>query len=91
MSICTEVLLLTVSFLAFKCMSILKRNGSTKVVKIVTSRARILVLGHSQKVLKCKCIIYLTIFIDQTNWYIVMMTKEGSAKIVNFMTPGVLC
>ena len=26
--------------------------------------------------------------IDQTNQHLVMMTKEGSNKIVNFMTPG---
>ena len=32
-------------------------------------------------------ILYFQAFLRQTK-YIVMMTKEGSTKIVNFMTPG---
>ena len=70
------------------------KEGSTKIVNFMTSRAGVLVLGcgHIIHIVKIhyffkNLILYSHAYIGQTK-YIVMMTKEVSTKIVNFMTPG---
>ena len=74
------------------------KDGSTKIVNFMTPGAGVFVLGrdHISHVVKMR---YLNLFffkssfllpgIDQTNQVcIVMMNKEGSTEIVNFMTLG---
>ena len=72
-----------------------KEAGSTKIVNIMTPRAGVLVLwrGHIPVSHKVKMryffknlLLYSQALIRQTK-YKVMMTKGGSTKIVNFMTP----
>ena len=67
---------------------------STKIVTFMTPRAEVLVLGCGYISYKVKILysfknllLYSQAKIRQT-MYIVMMTKEGSTKIVTFMTPG---
>ena len=76
------------------------KEGSTKIVTFMTLGAGVFVLGygHINNIVKMhyffKKSSSLLPGIDQTNYglYIVLMTKERSTKIVNFMTPraGVL-
>ena len=62
----------------------------------MTPGAGVLVLGcgHSSHTVKMHYALFLVkssslfLGIDQTNKYVVMMTMEGSNKIVNFITPG---
>ena len=70
------------------------KEGSTKIVNFMTSRAGVLLLGcdHISHIVKMhyffkNLLLYSHAYIRQTK-YIVVMTKEGSTKIVNFMTPG---
>ena len=69
-------------------------NGeSTKIVNFMTPGAGVLVLEPGQISHILKCIISIMSFsllpgIDKKNKYIVLMTKEGFTKIINFMTPG---
>ena len=70
------------------------KEGSTKTVIFMTPRAWVLVLGcgHISHIVKMHYFFKNLLFdpfayIRQT-MYIVLMTKEGSTKIVNFMTPG---
>ena len=80
-----------------KYIVIMTREGSTKIVIVMTSRTGVLVLGcgHISHIVKThyffKNLIYSHAWIRRTT-YKVMMTKERSTKIVNFMTPraGVL-
>ena len=74
------------------------KEGSTKIVNFMTPRAGVLVRGpgHISHIEKKDYffknhLLYSHECIRQTK-YIVVMTKEGSTKIVNFMTPrpGVL-
>ena len=74
------------------------KEGSTKIVNFMTPRAGVLVLGpgHISHIVKMHYffknhLLYSQECIRQTK-YTVVMTKEGSTKIVNFMTPrpGVL-
>ena len=66
---------------------------STKIVNFMTPGAGVLVLGHGHIIYIVKCIISLNLLLyseeknRQTKCKI-MMTKEGSTKIVNFMAPG---
>ena len=60
----------------------------------MTPRAGVLVLGcgHISHIVKKyyffnNLLLYSQAYIRKTK-YVVMMTKEGSTKIVNFMTPG---
>ena len=70
------------------------KEESTKVLNFMTPGAGVLALGcgyvsHIVKIhysLK-NLVHYSQAWIRQTK-YKVMMTKEGSSKIVNFMTPG---
>ena len=68
------------------------KEGSNKIVNFITPRAGVFVLGCGQisHIVKMhyffKNILYSHAFIRQTK-YIVMMTKEGSTKILNFMIP----
>ena len=69
------------------------KEGSTKIVNIMTPRAGVLVLwrGHISHLVKMgyffqNLLLYSQALIRQTK-YIIMMTKEGSTKIVNFNTP----
>ena len=71
------------------------KEGSIKIVNFITPGAGVLVQGHSHisHIVKMNyffknLLLYSQALIRQTK-YIVMMTKEGSTKIVNFMTPGV--
>ena len=58
-----------------------------------TPGVEVLVLGrgHASHIVKIngifKNLLYSQVWIRQTK-YIVIMTKEGSTKILNFMTPG---
>ena len=69
------------------------KEGSTKIVNFMIPWAGVFVLGcgHISHIVKMhyffKNLLYSQAMIRQTK-YIVMMTKEGSTKIVNFMTPG---
>ena len=69
------------------------KEGSTKIVNFRNPREGVLVLGcgYISHILKVhyffkKFFLYYHAYISQTK-YIVIMTKEGSTKIVNFMTP----
>ena len=74
------------------------KEGSIKIVKFMTPLAGVLLLecGHISPIVKIHYFSQksssLLPGIDQTNYQTVVMTKEGSTKIVNFMTPraGVL-
>ena len=75
------------------CIVMMTKEGSIKIVNFMTPGAGVLVLGRGHISHIMKCIISLkTSFllpgIDQKTKYLVMMTKEGSTYIVNFMTPG---
>ena len=81
-----------------KYIVIMTKEGSTKIVNFMTPRAGVLVLGcgHISHIVKMHYFLknlHLNshAYIGQTR-YIVVMTKEGSTKIVNFMIPvaGVL-
>ena len=70
------------------------KEGSTKIVNFMFPGAGVLVLGcgHLSHIVKMhyffkNLLLYSQAYIRQTK-YIVMLTTEGSAKIVNFMTPG---
>ena len=72
----------------------LNKEGSTKIVNFMTPGAGVLVLGcgHIRYIVKMhyffkNLLLNSQALIRQTK-YVVMMTKEGSNKIVNFMTPG---
>ena len=67
---------------------------STKFVNFMTPGVGVLVLrcGHVNYIVKIHYLFKNLLFysqaqIRQTEDYIVMMSKEGSTKIVNFMTP----
>ena len=70
------------------------KEGSTKIVDCMTPGAGVLMLGHGHisHIVKLhyffkNILLYSKALIRQTK-YLVMMNKEGSTKIVNFMTPG---
>ena len=70
------------------------KEGSTKIVYFMTPRARVLALGCGRisHIVKMhyffkNLLLYSQAWIRQTK-YIVMMTIEGSNKIVTFMTLG---
>ena len=70
------------------------KEGSTKIVNFTTPGAVAFVLGcgHISHIVKMhyffkNLLLYSHAWIKQTK-YIEMMTKEGSTKIVNFITPG---
>ena len=74
------------------------KEGSTKIINSMTPGAEVLVLGHGHisHIVKMhfffkNVLLYSQAWIRQTK-YVIMMTKEGSTKIVDFMTPraGVL-
>ena len=69
-------------------------EGSTKFVNFMTPGLGVLVpgRGHISHIVKLhyfiiNLLLYSQAHIRQTK-FVVMMTKEGSIKIVNFMTPG---
>ena len=70
------------------------KEVSIKIVNFVTPKAGVLVLGcgNISHIVKLHYFfknlpLYSQALIRQ-NKYVVMMTKEGSTNIVNFMTPG---
>ena len=70
------------------------KEGSTKIVNFMTPGAGVLVLGrgHISNIVKMhyffkNLLLYSQAYILQTK-YIVLINKEGSTKIVTFMTPG---
>ena len=70
------------------------KEGSTKIVSFMTPGAGILVIGcgHLSHIVKMhyflkNILLYYQAYIRQTN-YIVLINKDGSTKIVTFMTPG---
>ena len=71
----------------------MNKEGSTKIVNFMTPGSGVLVLGcgHISHIVKMhyffKNLLNSQALIRQTK-YEVMMTDEGSTKIVNFMTPG---
>ena len=76
-----------------KCMINDDQGGSTKLVNFIKPKAGVLVLGawpyqsYSENALCFLNLLYSQAQIRQTK-YIVMMTKEGSTKIVNIIIPG---
>ena len=67
---------------------------STKIVNFMTPGTGVLVLGRGHISHKVKMhdslknlFPYSQAWIRQTK-YVIMMTKEGSTQIINFMTPG---
>ena len=68
------------------------KEGSTKIVNFMTPRAGVLMLGcgHISHIVKMHYFfkksfsLFSQALIRQTK-YVVMMTKEGSTKIVNFV------
>ena len=70
------------------------KEGSTKIVTFMTPGTWVLVLGlgHTSHIVKMYYFfkslhLYSQALIRQT-MYIVIITKEGSTKIVSFTTPG---
>ena len=69
------------------------KKGSTKIVNFMTPGAGVLALGrgHISHIMTIhyffKNLLSSQAYIRKTK-YIVIMTKVGSTKIVNFMTPG---
>ena len=70
------------------------KEGSSKIVDIMTPQGRDSCgrawpyKSYSENALFLKnLLLYSQAWIRQTK-YIVMMTKEGSTQIMNFMTPG---
>ena len=69
------------------------KEGSTNIVNFMTLGAGVLVLGrgHINHIVKMHYILKILLLysdkIRQTK-YIVMMNKDGSSKIVIYMTPG---
>ena len=75
------------------------KEGSTKIVNYTTPGAGVLVLERDHinyivkihyffiNILLYSILLYSQAYIRQTR-YIVIMTKEGSTKFVNSMTPG---
>ena len=77
-----------------KYVLMMTKEGTTKIVNFMTPGPGVLVLGcgHKSHIVKLhyffkNFLLYSQAQIRQTK-YVVMMTKEGSTKIVNFMTPG---
>ena len=70
------------------------KEGSTKIINFMTPRAEILVQGHGHisHIVKMhyffKNLLLYSQAQNRKTKYIVMITKEGSTKIVNFMTSG---
>ena len=77
-----------------KCIVVMTKEGSTKIFNFMTPRAGVL-LGcvHKSYIVKMYYFFKKSSPMEQKIKYIVMMSKEGSTKIVNLMTPGtgVLC
>ena len=70
------------------------KEGSPKILNFMSPGAGVLVLGrgHISQIVKMhyffkNLLLYTQAYIRQTK-YVVIMTKEGSTKTVNFMTPG---
>ena len=70
------------------------KEGSKKIENFMTPGAGVLVQGreHISHIVKMhyffkNLLLNSQALIRQTK-YVVMMTKEGSTKIINFMTPG---
>ena len=80
-----------------KYIVMMTKERFNKIVNFMTPRTGVLVLGcghichivkiHYYKIMYKILLLYFQLEIIQT-MYIVLMTKEGSTKIVNFMTPG---
>ena len=70
------------------------KKGYTKIVNFMTPGVGVLVLGcgHISHMVKIhyffKYPLLCTQELIRQTKYVVVMTKEGSTKIVNFMTPG---
>ena len=69
-------------------------EGSTKSINFMTPWAGVLVqgCGHISHRVKMhyffkNLLLYTHAYIRQTK-YVVMITKEGSTKVINFMIPG---
>ena len=78
-----------------KCVVMMTKEGSTRIINFMTPGAGVFMLGcgHISHIVKVhyffkNLLLYSHTYIRQ-NKYIVVMTKEGSTKIVTFMTPGV--
>ena len=68
------------------------KEGSTKIVNFMTRTPLVLGCGHLSHIVKMhyffkNLLLYSQEYIGQTK-YIVLINKEGSTKIVTFMTPG---
>ena len=76
-----------------KYLVMMSKEGSTKIVNFMTPGAGVLVLGrsHINHIMKMHYFfknlqLYSQAYIRKTK-YLVVMTKEGSTNIINFMTP----
>ena len=77
-----------------KYVVMMTKEVSTKIINFMTPGAEFLVLGrgHIRQTVKMHYFFKNRLFYSQAQIrqtkYLVMMTKEGSTKIVNFMTHG---
>ena len=77
-----------------KCIVMMTEEGSTKIVNFITPGTWVLVLGrgHISHIVKMHFSFKNRLLYSKTTFRqtksIVLMTKEGSTKYVNFMTPG---
>ena len=71
------------------------KEGSTKIVNFMTPEARVLVLGRGHDIYLAKMHYSFENFLNSQayiryNEHIVMISKEGFIKIVDFRTHGLL-
>ena len=80
-------------FIQTMCIVIMTEEGSTKIVNFMTSGLGVLVLrcGHMSYMVKIHHFFKnLSLYSEAQIWQtegIIMMSKEGSTKFINFMTP----
>ena len=76
-----------------KYVVMMTKEGSTKIVNFITPGAGVLLLGrgHISHIVKMhyffKNLLYTQAYIRQTK-YVVMMTKEGSTKVIKVLVLG---
>lgn len=77
----------------YQIMIMTNKDASTKIVKFMTPRLRVLVMAGLFKAIELERINYLQINVStsgesQTNEVTVIMSKGATLKIVKIMTPG---
>ena len=70
------------------------KKGFTKIINVMTPGVGVLLLGrgHISRIVKMhyllKNVLLYSQALNRQTKYVVMMTKEGSTQIINFMPPG---